>query len=1206
MVCPHCRVDTTDVNGLCAKCGRTLFPQIDTDEASVTAPPSRSASSPNPASPFVGPLGTGQAFGPRYHVIKALGAGGMGAVYQAWDEELGVAVALKVIRPDLGTDDASAAEAERRFKRELLLARQVTHKNVVRIHDLGEVDGIKYITMPYVEGRDLAAVLKSSGRLPIPNALAIAKQIVAGLEAAHEVGIVHRDLKPANIMIDEDRALIMDFGIARSVGGVGETIAAGGTAAGAVVGTLEYMAPEQARGEPADQRADIYAFGLMLCDMVAGRRHASASDSALAEFMRRIVTAPSPRSIDPSIPEPLDQLITRCVQPDPGARYQTTAELSADLDRLGPDGRLRADAPPSPTVDAPAPAAATVVAATVIAPAVRPRAPWVAWATAAVALAGAAGIAIMWRASAVRRADVAPTAAQAAATPAATTSLAILPFRNASSDAATDWLGPSLAEMLRTEIGQSAHLRSISADRIGQIQRDLHIAPDVDLDSGALRRLAEFSNAETILWGQYAKLGDAIRVDARLEDVKRQRSTPFKVEAANQSGVFAAVAGLAQSIRQNLSLPPDIVKELEQQSFKPSTQSLDALRHYNEGLELARQGKHADAQKAFLASTDSDKAFALAYARLGQSYASLGYDDDAQRASRRAVELSDSLPPQERYLVLASHARIVNDNAKAIESYENLAKVAPEDPDVHFNLASLYEAVGSFDNARAHYQKVLASDPNNAEALFGQGRVEIQRRNPQGALESLTRALTLAVQFENDETKANVLNAIGVAYKRLNKPDEALRYYQQSLDIKRARGDKRGLGLTLGEMAQVYTSLGKPDLALANYTEALRLNRAIGYQKGIGTTLINFGRLQSDRAHYDEALRMYKEALQIERELGDQNYQALCLDNIGGIYTFKGEFDDARTYFERALELREALKVPGNIADTVHNLAETSTRIGNYDEALKQYLRALQLRRDAGDKRGAAIESYSLGTVFEQQGAYGAALKSKEEALKAFRDLQDRSFWLAEILSGYGHALGLAGRNADAETALGEAIAVARGIGNQGLVAQSLNFQGENALFRGDAKAARQLFDQALKESTPTGDRYLVLLSTSNAANATLLDTPAAGRGGKDAAAKRAIDSLTEVGREADRRGFKYLALECSIAMAGALIDGGSGARAQRELERVAAQTEKLGLRELRAKAEHLLGHRAAARRLLIEIRTELRDDAILKRADLAPILQDR
>src|SRR5688572_10467629 len=148
-----------------------------------------------------GPLEVGQSFGPRYHIIRLLGAGGMGAVYQAWDAELGVAVAIKVIRPEVMEDPATAEEVGRRFKRELLLARQVTHKNVVRIHDIGDIDGIKYITMSFVEGTDLASILKKDGKRPIPELLGIARSVVSGLVAAHSAGVVHRDLKPANIMI---------------------------------------------------------------------------------------------------------------------------------------------------------------------------------------------------------------------------------------------------------------------------------------------------------------------------------------------------------------------------------------------------------------------------------------------------------------------------------------------------------------------------------------------------------------------------------------------------------------------------------------------------------------------------------------------------------------------------------------------------------------------------------------------------------------------------------------------------------------------------------------------------------------------------------------------------------------------------------------------------------------------------------------------
>src|SRR5262245_21142393 len=315
-----------------------------------------------------GPLTIGQRFG-RYTIARLLGIGGMGAVYQAWDEELEVVVALKVIRPEVRRDPSSEQEVERRFKRELVLARQVTHKNVVRIHDLGEIGGIKYITMPYVEGSDLATTLRHAGQLTPLRALHIARGIVAGLAAAHKAGVVHRDLKPANIMIEADsgEAVIMDFGIARSTGGSiaprRESMTTAMTAAtptgrvplekravvapvevtmvGAVIGTIEYMAPEQARSALVDQRADIYAFGLIVYDMLAGRRRAASDASAIDELHARMAhPPPSVRTIARDVPEPFARVIARCLEPEPGARYQTTEELQNALDRLDERGHL--------------------------------------------------------------------------------------------------------------------------------------------------------------------------------------------------------------------------------------------------------------------------------------------------------------------------------------------------------------------------------------------------------------------------------------------------------------------------------------------------------------------------------------------------------------------------------------------------------------------------------------------------------------------------------------------------------------------------------------------------------------------------------------------------------------------------------------------------------------------------------------------------
>ena len=457
----------------------------------------------------------------------------------------------------------AAAELHRRFKRELLLARQITHRNVVRIHDIGEFGGVKYITMPYVPGADLATILKREGKLTVPRALGIARQVAAGLAAAHEAGVVHRDLKPPNIMVDPDgNAVIMDFGIARSVDTAGSTVA------GMVVGTLAYMAPEQARGEQADQRADVYAFGLILTDMLVGRRQSAATSSELAELMARMQHAPPPiRTVDPGIPEAVEHIVSRCLDPDRANRYQTMAELIEELDGLDADGHRIRPLSKEETKRMRRSGRGRAL------PAVSPK--WIAIALAAVIGAGAA---VALRQRLIGRPAPQPVGGNQPI------SLAILPFRNASGDSSLDWLGPSLAEMLRTDIGRSASLRTVPSDRLHQILRDLRISADSDLDPPTLRKLAKFSNADTVIWGQYVKFGNEIRIDATLEDVKRQRSIPLKAQAPSQSGLQAAIDQLAQSIRDGLSLSSDALAELKATAFKPSTKSLEALRAYNEGL----------------------------------------------------------------------------------------------------------------------------------------------------------------------------------------------------------------------------------------------------------------------------------------------------------------------------------------------------------------------------------------------------------------------------------------------------------------------------------------------------------------------------------------------------------------------------------------------------------------------------------------------
>ena len=634
---------------------------------------------------------------------------------------------------------------------------------------------------------------------------------------------------------------------------------------------------------------------------------------------------------------------------------------------------------------------------------------------------------------------------------------------------------------------------------------------------------------------------------------------------------------------------------------------MPALRTYNEGLELARQGNHLEAEKRFEASIKDDPQFALAYSRLGQTFSSLRNDDKAKEYSQKAVDLSDKLPAPERYLIQANYAQVTNDYRKAIESYENLEKVSPEDLDVHFHLGGLYESTGAYDKARAELAKVLAGDPKHVDALLAAGRVEIRSNNPKGSLDYLNRGLTLAVQLDNPDGKATILNAIGAAYEQLDKPADALRNYQESLTIKQSLGQKPGIALTLGNIARVQATLGKPEEAVKSYQEAVKLQREIGDKKGLGVTLLNFGELYGERSRYDDALTAYKESLQIQRDVGDENRQALCLNNIGNIYLAKGQPSDALTYYERALELRKKANIPSEVGETLHNLGEASLKAGDYGQSLDYHLKALELFRSSGDKNGAAIQSYSMGTIFEYQGRYGAALKSKEEALKTFRELQDRSFWMAEILSGYGNSLSQVGRYDEAQKNLTEAMSLAKELQNKTLIAQILNFQGDTFYYRGDIKSASDLFAQAVAASSGDVEKDVALLSKFNAAKCLV----------EEKRYQAAVAPLKAVVHDADAVGLKNISTAATLSLAEALMNTRQYPAAKKEIETALATSEKLGLQVLEARSQYLLGrtlelsanggveatpHYATAKRVLEAIRQESGSEALLKREDLRAI----
>ena len=786
--CPHCGLENPSGAAVCAVCSTPLpvtdrpsevTPSSDSNPSSAALGPlSGDETLPStsgwsaPAAPLsgtglsLGALQPGRVLGNRYEILQLLGEGGMGAVYKARDREVDRLVAIKVIRPEL----ASRPDILARFKQELILARQVTHKNVIRIFDLGEADGLKFITMDFIEGRDLKSILREKGKFSPEEAVKIATQICRALDAAHSEGVVHRDLKPQNIMVDaHGRVTVMDFGIARSM----ET--PGMTQTGSLVGTPEYMSPEQAKGENVDARSDIFTLGIIFYELLTGKTPFYA-DTAYATLLKRTQErARDPVELDPTIPAYIGGVVMKCLETNRDQRYSSALEIVHDLGQQ------------------------TVTASKTALPAVVPASTAVPVAPTGLAFqryrAWIAGGAVLFLLAVVGlvyglKHGFRPSAN---ATEGPSVSLAILPFGNSTGDQKLDWLGPSMAAMLATDVGQSSHLRVIPQDRLNQILLDLQLSPDSFSDVANVRRLAEMSKADTIIWGRYTKVGGQIRVDATLRDIKRDRTVSFSADASNEN-IPPVVDSLAQKIRQNLSLQGNIIAELKAQSFKPSTKSADALRLYSTGKELEHQGKNLAALGQFQAATQADPQFALAYAGLDKPMPIWDTTRQAEDASQKPSP-SRNTSAREKYLISANYASIEHDYPKAIEYYENLAKSAPDDPELQFQLGLLYEDTGVFDKALQHYSKVLASDPQNVSAVLASGRLQLRSGNIQGALDRFNAALTLADKQKNDEAKAMILQGIGVCYRALDKRDDALRYFQQALQI-RQRLDENAASLS--------------------------------------------------------------------------------------------------------------------------------------------------------------------------------------------------------------------------------------------------------------------------------------------------------------------------------------------------------------------------------------------------------------------------
>jgi tetratricopeptide (TPR) repeat protein/tRNA A-37 threonylcarbamoyl transferase component Bud32 len=987
--CAKCGNPVTAEADFCLRCGTQILRGSAAAQFPATPPPPEAVATPAPrqADPAdaatIGPTGVatsldssslrprvrtaggpfqpGQQVGPRYTILKLLGMGGMGAVYQAFDHELGVAVAIKVILPGAQADETVAKELESRFKRELVLARQVTHKYVVRIHDLGEIDGIKYLTMPFVEGETLAHVLRAEDTLPLPRVIKISQQIAQGLAAAHEKGIIHRDLKPENVMIEKvsegpvptgGDALIMDFGIARSVER-GTTQ----TAAGSVVGTLEYMAPEQAQGQQVDQRADLYALGLIMYDMLVGRQRLDSGSTPMAELLARMSAAPpAPRTINPAIPDSVNNIVVRLLDPAPEKRFASTQELVAALDRLAPDGSIRSEIQEVIVHDAPARSKLAVAAIVIV-------------------LAGAAAGWVISR-------GYMTSPVSAAHDP---VSVLIGDFENRTGDPMFDGV---VEQALGLGIEGASFINSFS--RRDAMRAAEAIKPGSTLDEQTSRLVAFRENLGLAVVGTVEQKGGGYHITIKGVGPGPDGETKFTLEddAANKAAVLQTVGAMAERVRTALG---DTVAPVASDAFTAA--NLEAVREYAKGQELFAAGKLADAIPAFIAATALDPDFGRGYSSAATAAANLGLREDADKYYNQALAKIDRMTEREKLRTRGQYYLFSRNAPKAIEEFTALVQKYPSDMIGLSNLANAHSQLRQFDQAVAIGSRAAAVFPKNP---LRQNNVALYAMYA-GKFEEAVAGGKKAAELNPNYALAWVSQGLGAA--ALGKYDDAAAAYQRlagmtgwesraalgMADMAMLRGRNAEAASALEplltaklppqQMARVQTTLAGVRLAQGRAPDAIKL--AESAHELAPDPLIRFeaGRILLAAGR---AARAKEIAAELDKSLSPET-QALALTLTGEIQLNAGDLRSAVSTFQQALKLADAWQ-------TRYLLGRAYLQAEAYVQADAEFDACITRRGEATAVYLDDVPTWRLiAPVYYYRGISRTALKSSTGAAEAFR-----------------------------------------------------------------------------------------------------------------------------------------------------------------------------------------------------------------------------
>ncbi len=802
--CPRCAAPLVAGMVICPDCEIPLA-----DLASAATGPL------DPRGQLPASLDSGQTLGDRYTIVERVGAGGMGLIYKALDRKLGRNVALKMIQAGV----ADRPGARERFKREILLAQQVSHPNVCRLHDLGEFQGQPFISMEYVEGQTLETLIQSMGHLSPSQTVSLAKQICAGLAAIHQRGIVHRDLKPANIMVDRlGHVVLMDFGMAYHEDQ--ERL----TQAGAVFGTLGYLSPEQMRGRP-EPRSDLYALGLILYEMLTGLRPPGDGDALPLALREKGATCPPPSHFSPEVPEALDQLVLRCLEREADKRYASSSELAEVLQQFeGPltrSGILTREAALPPKTG-------------------RRPSVWL-LAGAAVLAAIVALLAAGWRRPAA---------------PPGPPSLAFLPLAY-SGPGETAYLKQLLPLVLSQDLARADGL-AVTPFSVSRGFEPGEPAADV------ARQLA----VRLLVGGKIRDSGQGrLRLEIAAVDPAGRQVWSQGVEG-QATELLAQRASLARSLAAAVGARPESAL---------AGHDGEALRHYLEGLELLEgwdvPRNSERAVSAFEATLARDPDFAEAYAGQARAYLDLFHTrgdvdlvEKAAGAAQRALALAERLP--EAHLAMGAVYLARGRSAQASEELAAAERLAPADDAICRQIAASFARTGKLPEAERAFQRAIALRPSYWQNYNAYGSHLLEAGRYDEARAQFERVIDL--RPESDAGYSN----LGAALILAGRVAEAEPHLGAALAIRPSEAVYNNLGF-------VYYAGGKYDLAARQWRAAIALGDELAeHYSNLGDALRHVGdRAGADQA-YTRAVTLWRERLAVDS--GDVAARAALAGALAG------------------------------------------------------------------------------------------------------------------------------------------------------------------------------------------------------------------------------------------------------------------------------------------------------------------------------------